>query len=66
MGNLGFQEILVFIYLILPGVALIDIFPRRFKNNSVKCIMVLLILFVPVLGVVFYFRKKRAFLLKAN
>ena len=56
MGNLGFQELLlILIVLILPLVALIDILRNSFRESVNKIVWILVVLFLPVIGAILYF-----------
>jgi len=66
MGNLGFQELLLILFVFIPFVlslwALVDILKSRFRESTNKIVWLLVILFIPILGVILYFiigRKQR-------
>ncbi len=50
----GIEMLIVFILILLPLIALIDILKSRFEGNS-KLIWVIIVLFFNILGSIFYF-----------
>lgn len=56
MGNLGFQElVLILIVLLLPVIALIDILKSSFRESVNKIVWVLVVILLPILGTILYF-----------
>ena len=56
MGNLGFQElILIIVIIVFPLVALIDIVKSSFRESVNKIVWLLFVIFVPVIGTILYF-----------
>lgn len=54
--NFTFWEfIFVFVILLLPGVALVDILKSSFRNPVSKIVWILLVLLLPALGTILYF-----------
>ena len=55
MGNLGFQEILILIVLVIPLIAIIDVVKSSFKESVNKIVWVLVVILLPILGAILYF-----------
>ena len=56
MGNLGFQELLLMlIVIVIPLIALIDILKSNFREGVNKIVWILVVLLLPVLGSILYF-----------
>lgn len=56
MGNLGFQELLlILVILVFPLIALIDILKSSFKESVNKIVWVLVVILLPILGTILYF-----------
>jgi hypothetical protein len=59
MGSLAYQELilvaLVLVPLILSVWALIDILKSNFRESTNKIVWLLVVLFLPILGVILYF-----------
>ncbi len=47
--------ILSLIFAVLPIIALINLLPKNYIDNTVKLIWVVVIVFVPVIGAILYF-----------
>jgi len=66
MGNLGFQELLLLTIVLVPFIlsvwAIIDIIKSNFRESTNKIVWLLVVLFLPIVGVILYFvigRKQR-------
>jgi uncharacterized membrane protein YhaH (DUF805 family) len=55
MIGIGGMEIILLIIVLATVFAIIDIANSTFQDNSKKIIWALLVVFLPVLGVLFYF-----------
>jgi hypothetical protein len=54
--NLTFWEaIIVLVILLLPVLALVDIFKSSFRASFMKIVWILLVVFLPALGTILYF-----------
>lgn len=57
------ETALIFLTLILWFWAIMDIARSRFKNLSMKTIWLLIVLFFPILGPIFYFQLRKKFVI---
>ncbi len=59
MGILGINELVILIVIIFPLVALIDIIGKTFIDGRNKVLWILLIIFLPILGTIWYFINRK-------
>ncbi|TKK68655.1 hypothetical protein FC093_11100 [Ilyomonas limi] len=59
MGNPGFQELLLVTIVLVPFIlsiwAILDIVKSSFRESTNKIVWLLVVLFLPLLGVILYF-----------
>lgn len=58
LGGIGFQEIILLVFILLPGIlwlwAIIDLVKRNFADSTTKIIWALVIIFIPFVGSILY------------
>lgn len=57
---IGGTELLLMLFIIITFLAIIDISKSAFKDNSIKIVWSLIVLFLPIIGVLLYFMVGRS------
>jgi hypothetical protein len=58
LSGIGFQELIVLVFILLPAIlwiwAIIDLLKSNFENDTNKIIWALIIIFIPFIGAILY------------